>query len=125
MPILRAHDVPEFDVNGIHIRGLSPPSHGATEVSTAIVEFAPGLSVPAHTHDHEEIVHVLSGRLRFLLDEEETILEPGDTAIVHAGSTHSPLGEGPDGARVVSVMPVGTVRILPDGSRSTPPWVGR
>jgi len=67
---------------------------------------------------------VLSGCLRFLLDGEETVLEPGDTAIVIAGSTHSPSGGEPDGARIVSVMPVGTVRIEPDGRRSTPRWGG-
>jgi quercetin dioxygenase-like cupin family protein len=122
VPIVRSDDAREFDVNGIRIRGVSSPSRGASEITAALVEFGPGQSISPHTHDHEEVVHVLSGRLSFLLDGEEAVLEPGDTAIVSAGSTHSPAGEEPDGARIVSMMPVGTVRIEPDGHRSTPPW---
>lgn len=122
MPILRSDDAPEYDVNGIHIRGVSAPKHGAAEITSALVDFAPGQAIAPHTHDHEEVVHVLSGRLRFLLGEEETVLEAGDTAMVPAGTTHSPAGDEPDGARIVSMMPVGTVRIEPDGGRSTPPW---
>jgi len=122
VPILRSDDAPEFDMDGIHVRGLSSPNRGAEEIATALVDIAPGQTITPHTHDHEEVVHVLSGRLRFLLDGQETVLLPGDTAIVNAGSTHSPTGEDPDGARIVSVMPVGTVRIEPDGRRSSPPW---
>jgi quercetin dioxygenase-like cupin family protein len=122
MPILRFDDAPGYKVNGIRITGVSAPKHGATEITAALVDMAPGQAIAPHTHDHEEVVHVLSGRLRFLLDDEETVLLPGDTAIVNAGSTHSPSGDEPDGVRIVSVMPVGTVRIEPDGQRSTPPW---
>ena len=122
MPILRFEDAPEFDTSGIHIRGLSSPSRGATEITCALVDMAPGQTIAPHTHDHEEVVHVLSGRLRFVLDGQETVLGPGDTAVVNAGSTHSPAGEGPDGAHILSVMPAGTVRIESDGRRSTPAW---
>ena len=122
MPILRFDDAPEFDVGGIHIRGLSSPSRGAVEVTSALVDMAPGQEIPPHTHDHEEVVYVLSGRLRFRLDGQETVLEPGDTAIVNPGSLHSPVGEEPHGARIISVMPAGTVRIEPDGRRSSIAW---
>jgi quercetin dioxygenase-like cupin family protein len=97
VPIVRSDDAPEFDMNGIHVVGLSSPKRGATEITSALVTMSTGQVIPPHVHDHEEVVHVLSGRLRFLLDGEEMVLEPGDTAIVNAGSTHSPEGAAPDG----------------------------
>ena len=122
MPILRFEDAPEFDTFGLHIRGLSSPSRGAIEITSALVQMEPGQVIPPHTHDHEEVVHVLSWRLRFELDGQVSVFGPGDTAIVNPGSIHSPTCEGPDAARFVSVMPAGTVRIELDGRRSTIPW---
>jgi quercetin dioxygenase-like cupin family protein len=122
MPILRGGDAPSYRFGDIDATGLSSPSRGATEITTAILTFPPGSSVPPHTHDHEEILHVLSGRLRFMLEDEETVLEPGDSAIVPAGSTHSPGASDQGEVRILSATPVGTLRIQADGERALPPW---
>ena len=40
--------------------------------------FAPLLVTPQHTHPHEQISLVISGRVRFFIDGEEQIAVPGD-----------------------------------------------
>lgn len=121
-PILRFDDAPEFEFAGIRIRGLASPSRGAAETMTYRVELAGGQRLPEHTHDHEEVSCVLSGRWTVSVDGEETALGPGDTVVIPAGVTHgSHTAEG-DEAVILTSMPVGTVLIRPDGERVSPPW---
>lgn len=44
--------------------------------------------VPEHTHPHEQIGYLASGRLRFVLGDEERILEQGDSWLVPSGVPH-------------------------------------
>ena len=121
MPILKFDDAPEFDLNGIHVRGLASPGRGALETMNYRVTLAPAQRLPEHTHDHEEVFHVLSGRLTVSLDGQETALEPGDTVMIPPGVSHlSYAGDEP--AEILAMMPVGTVMIRPDGEVVPPPW---
>lgn len=43
---------------------------------------APGTSLPAHRHPHEQITIVESGRLRFVLGAEEREFGPGDVILL-------------------------------------------
>ena len=103
MPILKFDDAPEFDLAGVRVRGLSSPSRGALETTSYRVDLQPGQRLPEHTHDHEEVFHVLSGPITASLDGAETLLGPGDTVMI-------------------AMMPVGTIMIRPDGERAVPPW---
>ena len=40
--------------------------------------FAPWLVTPEHSHPHEQISIVVSGRLRFFVEGEERVASPGD-----------------------------------------------
>ena len=40
--------------------------------------FAPFLATPEHRHPHEQTSLVISGRVRFFIEGEERICEPGD-----------------------------------------------
>ena len=40
--------------------------------------FAPYLVTPEHSHPHEQMSIVVSGRVRFFIEGEERIAEPGD-----------------------------------------------
>jgi quercetin dioxygenase-like cupin family protein len=40
--------------------------------------FAPLLVTPEHTHPHEQMSMVISGRVRFFVEGEERIASPGD-----------------------------------------------
>jgi len=40
--------------------------------------FAPLLATPEHTHPHEQISMVVSGRVRFFVEGKERIASPGD-----------------------------------------------
>ena len=122
MPILKYSDAPEFDLAGIRIRGLASPSRGATETMTYRLELASGQRLPEHTHDREEVSHVVSGRWVVSIDGEETELGPGDTVVIPTGVTHSSRTRDGDQATILTSMPTGTVMIRPDGERVSPAW---
>jgi quercetin dioxygenase-like cupin family protein len=51
-----------------------------------------GAAVPAHSHPHEQTGHVVSGRMRFRIGDEERELGPGDGYSVPGGVTHGATG---------------------------------
>jgi len=122
MPILRSDDAPAFDLNGIEIRGGAAPSRGATETMTWRITLGPGQRLPDHTHDHEEVFHVVEGSLITSLDGEESRVSAGDTVVIPAGVRHTSFTDEASTGTLLSIMPAGTVMIRPDGERVSPPW---
>jgi quercetin dioxygenase-like cupin family protein len=51
---------------------------------TYLLELGGGQCVPDHTHDHEEVPHLVSGRWTVTIAGEDTELRPGDTAVIPA-----------------------------------------
>lgn len=122
MPIVKSDDVPEFDLAGVRVRGSSSPSRGALETMSYRVDLQPGQRLPEHTHDYEEVFHVLSGTITVSLDGEETLLGPGDTVMVPPGVSHFSYADGSQATAILAMMPVGTIMIRPGSERVTPPW---
>ncbi|MHB8576732.1 MAG: cupin domain-containing protein [Dehalococcoidia bacterium] len=52
------------------------------------VSIAKGATVPEHTHPHEQIGYLVSGRLRFRIGDEEQILKAGDSWLAPGGVPH-------------------------------------
>ena len=59
-----------------------------------VVQFriAAGAEVPVHTHPHEQVGHVVSGRMRFRIGDQERELGPGDGYSVPGGVPHGAIG---------------------------------
>ena len=123
MPILRSEDAPGFDLDGIAIRGFASPSRGASETMTWKIDLAPGQRLPEHTHDREEVFHVLDGRIGVSLDGSVAEVGPGDTVMIPAGVAQFAFADEPAASgSLLTVMPVGTMMIRPDGEQVAPPW---
>lgn len=48
-----------------------------------------GAVVPEHAHEHEQVATVLSGRLRFRVGDEESVIEAEESVVVPSGVPHS------------------------------------
>ncbi len=60
-----------------------------TETMTlARIILAEGAVVPSHQHPNEQIATVLSGRLRFVVGDEEQIVVPGESVAIPANVPH-------------------------------------
>ncbi|MFB3765482.1 MAG: cupin domain-containing protein [Methanotrichaceae archaeon] len=47
-----------------------------------------GVEIPDHTHPHEQIGYIASGKVRLLIDGEQFDLGPGDTYYAPSGVKH-------------------------------------
>ena len=84
-----AADWPEVEaVPGVFRRVLSC----GDQVMVVQFRIGAGAEVPAHTHPHEQVGHVVSGRMRFRIGDEERELGPGDGYSVPGGVTHGAIG---------------------------------
>jgi len=80
---------PEIEaVPGVHRRVLSC----GDEVMVVQFKIAAGAEVPPHTHPHEQVGHVVSGRMQFRIGDEVRELGPGDGYSVPGGVTHGAFG---------------------------------
>jgi quercetin dioxygenase-like cupin family protein len=60
-----------------------------TETMTiARLHLAAGAVVPRHQHENEQVVNVIEGRLRFVVDDEELELVAGETLALPANVPH-------------------------------------
>jgi quercetin dioxygenase-like cupin family protein len=51
-----------------------------------------GSAVPLHSHPHEQVGHVVSGRMKFRIGDQERELGPGDGYSVPGGVQHGATG---------------------------------
>lgn len=60
----------------------------------ARIKFKDGFTVPLHSHMHEQVTQVISGKMRFWFGEnkEQTLLlEPGDVIVIPSDLPHEAL----------------------------------
>ena len=88
-------------VPGVHRRVLSCGD------AVMVVQFRidDGADVPVHTHPHEQVGHVVSGRLRFRVGDDEQELGPGDGYAIPGNVPHGCTAIG-DAVAVDSFVPV-------------------
>jgi len=70
----------------------------------ALVELEPGQEVPAHSHFHEQMGYVVSGRVRFRAGGGEAELGPGDMYSLAGGEEHAVVVLGDQKALVLDVF---------------------
>ena len=52
------------------------------------IEIAAGKAVAAHQHPHEQITHLLAGRVEFTVGDTQMVLEPGDSCLLEPDVAH-------------------------------------
>ncbi len=64
----------------------------------------PGATLPAHRHDHEQIGYMISGELVTVLEDEEVLLEPGDSYRFASNEYHGAENRGEQPAVGVGIL---------------------
>ena len=91
MPIVDTNALPEILMRkGVTGRWLSGSEHGASSVSVLRNWVEPGVTIPRHLHDQEEIVLVETGEVWVEIDGVRTTPSPARPS----SSRHAPLMPG-------------------------------
>jgi quercetin dioxygenase-like cupin family protein len=91
LPLVRIWD-------GINARVLN-----GERLSFAVVELDPGVPLPEHHHEHEQLGVVIRGAITFRIGDETRELGPGETWTIPSNVPHEATA-GPDGAVVIDVF---------------------
>lgn len=68
--------------------GVDIRTAAGKEMMLSAVDIEPGAIVEAHSHPHEQVGMVLSGRAIFYVGDTQKELGPGDMYIIPGGVTH-------------------------------------
>lgn len=77
-----------FEGGTVQIKTLIDKQLGSKDMKAAIVSFPPGAKTKPHTHSHEQILYILSGKGIVANEKEEHIAKPGQIYLVPAGERH-------------------------------------
>lgn len=58
-------------------------------LTVARIHLATGARVPRHAHPNEQVANVVSGRLRFVVGDEEAIVAAGESIAIPSGVAHA------------------------------------
>lgn len=104
VPAIHESDVDELDLPGRQLRWVvSPDSLQAKYCSACIIRIAPGERVrPAHSHPNgEEVIHIITGTGRVLVNGEVTSIQAGSTVLFPQGQVHMVHNTGAEEMKVV------------------------
>jgi quercetin dioxygenase-like cupin family protein len=90
------------------------------KMSAVLVTTAPDATFDhkAHWHDNEQMLVMVSGAIRLLVDGKECECGPGDLVFFPPGSRHAAVGVGKEGAVYYELF-------APARPDQLPGWVGR
>jgi quercetin dioxygenase-like cupin family protein len=91
LPIIDETTVEELDLPGRHLRWVvTKENTGAQYCTMAVIRVAPGSRVrPAHSHPNgEEIIYILNGHGRVLIDGEVQPVKAGCAILFPKGKIH-------------------------------------
>ena len=61
----------------------------AANLTIARIGLKQGAAVPTHAHVNEQVLNMISGRLKVILDDVETVLVGGQTLVIPPNVPHS------------------------------------
>jgi len=83
---------------------------------------SPGTRVPYQTHPTEQLVHMLAGKLRIWIGEEEHVVTPGEVVLIPPDVPHRGEAVGPENAVYLEVLsPVEERYRVMTGARNSMP----
>ena len=102
--------------------GVATSSRGAAEVSVIRQRQQVDGTSPPHTHDREEVMVLLSGKVTVSTSEKSVALGPGDAVIVPPQTPHRVENTGSQPAEWLLVAPAGVRFFRDGGEEACPPW---
>lgn len=121
MPFIHPADASVFDTHGSQFLAYVSPSRGSESLCAWRLSVPPGLRGVAHRPTREEILLVLAGALEVTIDGIGSTLQPGDVALIPAGSELQVDG-GPAGAIAWVTTTPGLEAVTSDGVHISPAW---
>ena len=107
MPIVDHSKAPEVPWRPNYRKwDITRPGDGTTSSSLSYSQVAVGAGAPLHTHEADELIVVLHGRLEARLEDEVQRVEADHTLVIPPGVPHGFTSVGPGDARILTFFPI-------------------
>lgn len=123
MPVMTAAQAETHDFDGSRWNAFVAPSRGSRELCAWRAEIPAAAPTSPHRVNKEEVVFVLSGRLRMVHEGCDQVAEAGDALVVPPDTRVHITNVGDDTAVTWVTTSVGFAGVMPDGNTFVPPWV--
>ncbi|NND90333.1 MAG: cupin domain-containing protein [Granulosicoccus sp.] len=103
---LLARDTPQELLYWGGLRWLSrPPTTASSQLTVIEVVLQPGKGHDFHKHpDQEEVIYVISGQVQQWLEQEQQLLNPGDSLFIPADTVHASFNTGATPATLLAIL---------------------
>ena len=122
MPVIRAGEAVVHQMHGASFTSYAAPARGSRELCAWRVTIPGRTEGVAHRVSREEVLYVLTGTLRVVLDGQPGEVAVGDVVLVPAGTTVGVDNLTDEPATAWVTASAGLAAVMPDGSWLTPPW---
>jgi quercetin dioxygenase-like cupin family protein len=122
MPVIHAAEAAVHQMHDTSFTSYASPARGSRELCAWRIEIPARTEGVPHHVSREEVLYVLSGRLRATVDDQPEEATVGDVILVPAGSRFGVDNLADEPATAWVTTSVGLAAVLPDGSWITPPW---
>ena len=122
VPVIQAGQAVVHELHGTTFTSYARPGSGSRELCSWRVEIPGRTEGVPHQVSREEVLYILSGSVRVLIDDNRQDAAAGDAIVVPAGARFGldNLADEPMIAWVTTTPGFGA--IMADGSWLTPPW---
>jgi mannose-6-phosphate isomerase-like protein (cupin superfamily) len=122
MPVIHAGQATVHQMHGASFASYAAPARGSRELCAWRVEIPGRTEGTAHHVSREEVLYVLSGHMRVILNDQLCAADAGDAVLVPAGSKFRIDNPTDEPVTAWVTTNAGLAAVMPDGSRITPPW---
>jgi quercetin dioxygenase-like cupin family protein len=111
-----------YEKNNNKLTGVATPSHGAVQSEIWHSSIAVGSETPLHTHEAEEIVILLAGRMQAVVGKELSSCDAPCTIILPANESHILKNIGDIPTNHYLVMPIKSKIFDAHSNEMVLPW---
>ncbi|MGB9718456.1 MAG: cupin domain-containing protein [Thermoproteota archaeon] len=120
---MKIGDVPEQEIAGglftgaVKIRNLVGEALGSKDFNIAIVHFPKGVRNVFHSHAHEQVLYILSGKGVVATEKEQAIAVPGMVFYIPSGEYHWHGAAEDSDFTHISILRPGETRVKEEGRK--------
>jgi quercetin dioxygenase-like cupin family protein len=123
VPIIRNEDLPTFELPGLVHRTIAGHAQGVSSMEVWHQVMAPGAETPIHRHACEEVILVLAGSGRVIVEGEASDFQANSTLIVPPDVVHQLVNTGSEDMVLVAALGTAPVRVRTASGEALPvPW---
>ena len=123
MSVIDNATIQQFSLPGMAHQTLASHNDGLNNCEVWLQTVEPGAETPVHYHDCEEVIVIMSGSGRLLIDDKVMEFGPNSTLIIPSNIVHQLVNSGAEEIMLIASFSSTPAKVFtPDGEELALPW---